>query len=177
MGFEKLKAETVYSGRAFSVEKVEMRLPDEKIRSYDLVRHNGSVTIVPLDSQGNLLFVSQYRIGLEQELLELPAGVMEDSEEPAQSAEREVREETGMAAGNLELLGDYYLAPGYSSERTYAYLATGLYPNPLAQDEDEFLQLRAIPVKEAYRLALDGAIQDSKSLAALLLARPRLGGE
>ncbi len=177
MGFEKLKAETVYNGRAFSVEKVEMRLPDERVRSYDLVRHNDSVTIVPVDDQGNLLFVSQYRVGLEQELLELPAGVMEAGETPAQSAEREVREETGMAARVMEPLGGYYLAPGYTSEQTHAFLARGLYPDPLAQDDDEFLQVRSIPIKEAYRLALDGAIKDFKSLAALLLARPRLEGK
>ncbi len=174
MEFIPLSHETVYQGRAFDVERVQMSLPDGKQRPYDLVRHNDSVTILPLDGQGNLLFVNQYRLGAGSNLLELPAGVMSDGEEPEACAAREVREETGMAASRLELLGDFYLAPGYSSEHMYIYLATGLYADALEQDPDEFLRLEPIAAARAYEMARGGQIHDAKSLAALMLAEPKL---
>ncbi len=172
MIFEELKRDTVYQGRAFGVHVVRLRLPDDRVRDYDLVHHMPSVTIVPLDDKGRLLFVRQFRLGAGEELLELPAGVMEAGEEPLVCAEREIREETGYAAGKMELLGDFYLAPGYSDEHMFVYLASELQLDPLKQDEDEFLELEAIPAGEA--LANLRAIHDSKTLAALLLAQPRL---
>ena len=89
-------------------------------------------------------------------------------------AAREIREETGMQAGKLEKVGEFYLAPGYSTEFMEVYLATNLTPNPLKADDDEFLQVEKMPVKEALKLAEKGGIPDAKSLAALLLARPHL---
>lgn len=175
MIFEELKRDTVYQGRAFGVQVVRMRLPDNRVRDYDLVHHAPSVTIVPVDEQGRLLFVRQFRLGAGEELLELPAGVMEAGEEPLICAAREIREETGFAAGKLELLGDFYLAPGYSDEHMYVYLATELNPDPLKQDDDEFLELEAIPAAKVF--AGKNHIHDSKSLAALLLALPKLGGQ
>ncbi len=174
MEFTPLSRETVYQGRAFDVERVQMCLPDGKQRLYDLVKHNDSVTIVPVNNDGNLLFVNQFRLGVGAGLLELPAGVMSDQEEPETCAAREVREETGMAAGKLEFLGDFFLAPGYSTEHMYVYLATALYANALDQDADEFLQLEAIPVAKVYEMAASGQIHDAKTLAALMLALPRL---
>ncbi len=177
MEFTPLSRETVYQGRAFGVERVQLRLPDGKQRGYDLVRHNDSVTIIPLDGHGNLLFVNQFRLGVGGDLLELPAGVMGAGESPEVCAAREVREETGMAAARLELLGDFYLAPGYSSEHMYVFLASGLYEDALEQDADEFLQLVPIPVAKAYEMARSGQIRDSKSLAALMLAAEKLTGK
>lgn len=174
MEFTPLSHETVYQGRAFGVERVHLRLPDGKHQVYDLVRHNDSVTVIPLDGHGNLLFVNQYRLGVGGNLLELPAGVMGAGEAPEVCAAREIREETGMAAARLELLGDFYLAPGYSSEHMHVFLASGLYADALEQDADEFLQLVSIPAAKAYEMARSGQIRDSKSLAALLLAAPKL---
>ncbi|MEW6503700.1 MAG: NUDIX hydrolase [Chloroflexota bacterium] len=176
MNFAILQRETIYQGRAFEVEKVHLRLPDGTVRPYDLVQHSGSVTIVPLDAQGNILFVKQYRIGVGEALLELPAGVLNDGEDPQTCAAREIREETGLAAEKLELLGDFYLAPGYSSEHMYIFLASGLYPSPLEQDADEFLQLITIPASQALEMAQRGQLRDAKSLAALMLAQKRLKG-
>lgn len=174
MNFKITGSQTHYHGRAFNVEKVDLLLPDGRETTYDLVRHNDSVSIVPVDANGCILFVSQYRLGSEGPLLELPAGVDEDGESPETSAAREIREETGMAAGKLVRLGEYYLAPGYSSELMYAFLATDLTPAPLQSDPDEFLQVKAIPITQAYSMARRGEIKDSKSLAALLLAEPFL---
>jgi ADP-ribose pyrophosphatase len=106
-----LSKTTVFDAKAFTIEKLHVRLPDARERDYSLVRHNDSVTIIPLDAQNNVIFVSQFRMGCEIELLELPAGVMNPGETPLECAEREIREETGMAAGKMEHLGSAYLAP------------------------------------------------------------------
>lgn len=174
MKFSLLKREQVFTGRTFDVEIVTMQLPDGKVRTYDLVQHRGAVTIVPIDPAGNILFVRQYRIGAEQKLLELPAGLLNPDEPPAEAASREVREETGMAAVKLELLGDFYMVPGYSTEHMFVYLATGLHPDPLDQDDDEFLELVAIPASEAFHMASSGEIHDGKSLAALMMVQSYL---
>ncbi len=174
MDFEILNRETIYAGRAFGVQKVYLRLPNQKEKVYDLVAHNDSVTIVPVDKEKNIWFVKQFRLGVEGQLLELPAGVMEKGETPQYSAEREVREETGMGSENLILLGDYYLAPGYSNEHMFTFLATGLYADQLPPDTDEFITIEKIPVEIVYQMAYKGEFKDSKTLAALLLAQPYL---
>lgn len=174
MEYHLLGKQSVFHGHAFDVELVSFRLPDGKERTYDLVNHRGSVTLVPVDDQGRLLFVSQYRLGAGAALLELPAGVLEPDEDALEGAGRELREETGMAAHHLEKLGEIYLAPGYCNEHMVIYLASGLYPAPLPADADEFLSLQAIPVVEAYRMAQAGELMDGKTLAALLLAKSHL---
>ena len=174
MDFTILNRKTIYEGRVFDVQKVLARLPDGREHEYDLVSHSGAVTLVPVDQDGNLWFVRQFRLGALQELLELPAGLMENNEPPEISAGRELREEIGMAANELRELGQFYMAAGYSSEYMYIYLATGLSPSPLEQDEDEFLQVQAIPVKQVYEMVHANQIHDGKTLAALLLAEPFL---
>ena len=91
---------------------------------------------------------------------------------PENCALREIREETGFAAGNIIKLGEFFLAPGYSTEYMVVYLANELHHDPLPGDQDEFITLEAVPIEQAYEFALDGVLQDGKSLAALLLARP-----
>ena len=170
MNFEIIHRKSHYQGRAFNVERLETKLPDGRINFYDLVQHNDSVTILPLDQEGNIWFVQQFRMGSMNILLELPAGVLDDGEKPETGAAREIREETGLSAGKLQKLGEYYLAPGYSTEFMYAFLATDLKPDPLQADDDEFLKVRAIPTREVYDMVQKGEIKDSKTLAALLLA-------
>jgi ADP-ribose pyrophosphatase len=175
MNYQILNRVTKYQGRAFDVQQVELGLPDGRQRVYDLVDHRDSVSLVPVDGQGNILFVRQFRLGAQRDLLELPAGVLEAGETPEEGARREIREETGMAAGALLLLGEFYLAPGYANEKMSVFLATGLNPDPLNADDDEFLALEALSTQTAYQMAERGEIPDSKTLAALFLARPHLG--
>ena len=172
MPFEHIHTELVYEGHAFSVRHELVLLPDGKQKRYDLVVHRGSVTLVPVNDRGEIYFVRQYRIGAKRHLLELPAGVLEIGEDPVTGAAREVREETGMAASQLTQIGAFFMAPGYTDEFLTIFLATGLYPSPLAADADEFLELEIIPVKQALTMAEAGEIEDGKTLAALLLARP-----
>jgi len=174
MAFELVKSEIVYPGRAFTIRRDTMRLPDGREARLDIVEHIGSVVILPLDENGNILFVRQYRHAAGQELLELPAGTLDEDEEPVACAHREIREETGMAAGRLESLGGFYLAPGYSTEYMHVYLATALQYAPLEADADEFLSVERVPVTEALAMCERGEIPDAKSLAAFLLARKHL---
>jgi ADP-ribose pyrophosphatase len=174
MSFTLLKSEIVYPGRAFTIRRDTLRLPDGRESRFDIVEHVGSVIILPVDANGNLLFVRQYRHAAGLDLLELPAGTLDEGEAPEACARREIREETGMAAGKLEPLGGFYLAPGYSTEYMDVYLATNLYPNPLEADADEFLSIERIPYAEALSMFERGEILDAKSLAAFMLAREYL---
>ena len=174
MKFKLLDSETIFEGRVFTIRRDNLRTPDGRTTKFDIVEHHGSVVIVPIDEKGNLLLVRQYRHAAVDDLLELPAGVLEPNEEPALSAARELREETGMAARNLVELGKFYLAPGYSTELMTVFLATDLYVNPLDPDADEFLEVEKIPLAEALSIAEAGKMPDAKTLAALLMARPHL---
>jgi len=174
MDFQTVKSETVYRGKVFDVRRDEVRLPDGKQTNLDIVEHNSSVTLLPLDEQGRVWFVRQYRHPALAHLLELPAGVMHDGETPEACAQREVREEIGMAAGRFQKVGEFFLAPGYSTEYMYVFLATDLTPDPLPGDEDEFISIEKISIDQAYSFAEKGEFHDSKTLAALFLARPYL---
>ncbi len=174
MTFELIKSEPLLKGRAFSIRRDWMRTPNGGETKFDIIEHHGSVIIVPLDAEGNLLFVRQYRHAAAQDLLELPAGTLEPGEEPLVCAAREIREETGYAAGKLEKLGQFFLAPGYSTELMTVFLATNLTHAPLAADEDEFISVEKLPVPEALNRAGRGEFPDAKTLAALFLARRHL---
>lgn len=174
MAYKILQSETIVKARPFNVRRDRIELPDGKSATLILIDHPGAVTLLPVDDQGRVWFVRQYRQAIQNELLELPAGTLEKGEEPEACARREIREETGMAAGNIQKLGDFFLAPGYSSEYMHVFLATNLTPDPLPGDEDEFLTVERIPLDRVYAMVDSGQIQDGKSLAALILARPFL---
>lgn len=172
MAFELLDSTPIYSGRAFNVRQDLVQLPGGKTHRYDIVDHLPAVTMIPVNEDRCISFIRQYRHAAGKELLELPAGVLEIDEDPMVGAQRELREEIGMSAEKLRLIGEFFLAPGYSSERMYVYLAENLTPAPLPQDEDEVLHLVKIPIPEAYRLIQLHQIEDAKSISALLLALP-----
>jgi len=174
MPFELIKSETLLQGRAFKVRRDYLKTPNGDETKLEIIEHGGSVVIVPIDNNGNLLLVRQYRHAAQQDLLELPAGTRNNEEPFEECAAREIREETGMEAGKLQRVGDFYLAPGYSTEFMAVFLATELKHNPLEADFDEFLQVEKLPVKQAVDLFQSGKMLDAKSLAAWLLAKPYL---
>jgi ADP-ribose pyrophosphatase len=171
MSFQLIRSEILLQGRAFKVRQDTLKTPDDRETKWEIVEHGGSVVLLPMDDAGNVLFVRQYRTAVGKELLELPAGTRDEDEPFEECAAREIREETGMEAGKLQKLAEFYLVPGYSTELMAAFLATGLKENPLQADDDEFLQVERVPLKEAMQMAERGEIQDAKSLAALFLGR------
>jgi len=174
MPFELIRSETLSQGRAFKIRRDYLKTPNGHETRLEIIEHGGSVVLIPIDDDGNLLFVRQYRHAVGKDLLELPAGTRDNDEPFEECAAREIREETGMQAGKLQKVGEFYLAPGYSSEFMVVFLATALKDNPLDADDDEFLQVEKIPLKQAIQMVERGDIPDAKSLAALLLAKPYL---
>jgi len=166
-----------YQTPLFTVKRVNLSLPDGKTRDYDLIDIQNAVTILPLDNEGNIHMVRQYRIGARAQMLELPAGKIEGSDDPLETAQRELREETGMAAREWISLGNFYMTPGYATESMYCFLARDLYPSPLDPDADEFLNLEKVPLEQFKRMLVDGLIPDSKTLAVYALAQPYLPGK
>jgi ADP-ribose pyrophosphatase len=177
MPFELLASEVLFKGRAFVIRRDLLKTPDGRQTKFDIIEHGGSVVLVPIDSDGNLVLVRQYRHATGQELLELPAGTLEGNEAPEVCAARELREETGLAAGSLRQIGSFFLAPGYSTEFMVVYLARDLEHAPLEADPDEFLQVETVPLKDVLDRAERGLISDAKSLAALFLARAYLAAQ
>jgi ADP-ribose pyrophosphatase len=174
MPFEFIRSEPLLQGRNLSVRRDTLKTPSGHQTTLEIVEHDGSVVLVPVDEQGNILFVRQYRPAAGRDLLELPAGTRNGKEPFEECAAREIREETGMEAGRLQKLGEFYVAPGYSNEYMAVFLATELKPNPLDADEDEFLELERFGIREVSEMFERGEVPDSKSLAAWLLAKPHL---
>ena len=135
-----------------------------------VVWHPGAVALVVEDADGRWLMIEQYRHPAGRVLLEIPAGTREAGEDPAATAAREVREETGYAAARLERLGGAWMAPGFCSEYIHYYLATDLREDPLPQDHDEFIAPpRRLTLAEVQAAVVAGDIEDSKTLVALSL--------
>ena len=174
MDYELIQSNTIYQGRVFSLRKDEVRLPNGEVAQLDIVAHPGAVVLLPVDEAGRIWFIRQYRHPAGEVLLELPAGTMEAGEAAESCALREIREETGMSAGRIQKIGEYFLAPGYSTEFLHIYLARDLKPDPLQGDADEFIETEPIPIDEAFALAEGGQIRDAKTLATLLMARAHL---
>ncbi|NJP39948.1 NUDIX hydrolase [Oscillospiraceae bacterium HV4-5-C5C] len=174
---KKLKDECVFKGRVFEVHVAQVQLPDGREARRDLVLHHGGACVIPVDADGQVCLVEQYRIATAQTLLEVPAGKLEAGENPLDCARRELAEETGYTAGRIISLGSCWTSPGFSSERLYLYLALDLKKGRQHLDEGEFLSCRVIPLSEAVGMVLDGTICDAKSQIAILKAKQYLSAE
>lgn len=169
MAYPVLRSEVEFRGKAFGVRRDEVRLPDGRTTRIEVVEHPGAITLVPVDEAGRIWFVRQYRHAAGTSLLELPAGTLNAGEDPLACARRECREEIGMAPGRLVRLGEFYMAPGYSSELISMFLALDLTPDPLAPDEDEDLKVERLTPGQVDTLVASGELRDAKSLAGLHL--------
>lgn len=174
MNFKTLSSEIVYRGRAFAIRHDVLETEDGRQTTYDIVAHIGAVAMVPVDAGGQILLVRQYRHSAGRRLLELPAGTLEPGEAVEATAQRELREEVGMAAGKLTRLAEFFLAPGYSTERMWIFLAQELTPESLPGDEDEDLELVRMSLDDCFAAIASGEIEDAKTMLGLHLARQAL---
>jgi ADP-ribose pyrophosphatase len=174
MAIEVVSSEQKYSGRVIKLRVDRVLLPNGKETALDIVEHYGSVVMVPVDADGGIWFVRQYRHAAGRDILELPAGSLEPGEEPAVCAGRELREEIGLAAAKLTRLGGFFLAPGYATEFMHVFLATGLRPDRLPGDDDEILQPEKYSLAEVKAKLAAGDWEDAKTVAALAMALPHI---
>lgn len=160
----------VFCGKILSLRVDTVELENQKTATREVVEHPGGVCVLPLDDNGNVTLVRQFRYPYMEELLELPAGKRSAGEDPLECGKRELTEETGLTAENYTSLGELYPSPGYLNEVIYLYLATGLTHVGQSLDEDEFLDVCTLPLREAVDMVLDGRIKDAKTGIALLKA-------
>jgi ADP-ribose pyrophosphatase len=162
------RTERLYEGRVLNLRIDHVRLPDGKIIRREIVEHGGAVAMVPLDDEGYVHLVRQYRPAVDRHLLEIPAGGLEPREEPIRCAERELQEEIGMFPGKLEPLGVFCPVPGYSSEVIHLFLAGDLRPSTLPGDDDEDIIVERVALNELLRQIDQGTIEDGKTIAGVL---------
>jgi ADP-ribose pyrophosphatase len=162
-----------YQGRLFSFEVDRLRLPKGIVGEWECVRHPGGALAVPVTEEGQLVLVRQYRFSIQQRLLEFPAGTVEAGEDPATTVRRELEEESGYRAHRWQSLGKFPLAPGYSDEYIYAFLAQDLekLEQPPAQDIDEDMEVVLMTFEEFEAAIAAGEAIDAKSIASFFLAR------
>jgi ADP-ribose pyrophosphatase len=172
---KQISCQSVFKGHVFSVEIAEVLLRDGTIARREIVSHNGGAAIVPIDDQGNVYMVRQYRHALGKVMLEIPAGKLEPNEDPALCAIRELKEETGLKSNHVESLGVVAPTPGYCSERLYLFLATGLVQGNSNPDTGEYINVHRIPIKVLLNQIDTGEITDAKTIVALLKTARRLG--
>ncbi|MEL5987175.1 NUDIX hydrolase [Kurthia gibsonii] len=171
-----ISSETIYEGRIIDVKKDQVRLPNGKTGTRELVKHPGAVGIIPITADGRLIVVEQYRKPLERSIVEIPAGKLEPGEEPAVTAVRELEEETGYGANDFTYLQTIATSPGFADEVIHLYIAKDLYKieQPASPDEDEFVELMEISLEEAEEMMQDGRIYDAKTVIAVMWMRQNM---
>jgi ADP-ribose pyrophosphatase len=171
---ERLERQHVFQGRIVDLSVDRVRLPNGNVCDLELIRHPGAAAVVPVDENGDVILVRQYRYAAGGWLVEVPAGKLDGGEAPEMCATREVEEETGFKTGRLSSLGWIWTTPGFTDERIWLFLATELTPSRSALQPDEILAVKRMPLAGAVDLALRGEIRDAKSVCALLRASHHL---
>lgn len=179
----KISGRRAYTGKIISLDVDTVRFPNGSTGELEMIRHPGASAVVPFlsDPTGEdpqLLLLKQYRYAAGQYLYEIPAGRLEPGEDPKDCAIRELREETGCTAHNMDFLITTYTTPGFTDERIHLYMATGLERGETAHEADEFMTVETVTLSHALQLIRDGSIPDGKTALALLyVAGFRSGSE
>lgn len=163
-----LESKEIFNGRVIRVTLDKVQLEDGTTSTREVVHHHGGACVLPVDADGNVTMVRQFRYALGEELWELPAGKLEAGEDPFEAAKRELSEECGLTADTYTELGVVYPTVGYDSEKIYLWAAEGLHTVGQHLDAGEFLDVVKMPFAQALGLVMDGTIRDSKTQVALL---------
>ena len=167
----------VFDGLILHIDHVTNVLPNGKTAAREIARHVGASAVVPVDGEGNVWLVKQFRAPLDRVLLEIPAGKLDYREEDRlEAAKRELREETGLTAASWTHLGDIVTTPGFSDEKISLYLARELSAGESHPDEDEFLNVVRVPLGELTAMIMRGEVPDSKTICAVLMADQVVNG-
>jgi ADP-ribose pyrophosphatase len=160
----------VFEGRVVKLSVDRVRLPNGNETELEMIRHPGAAAVVPVDAEGQVLLVRQYRYASGGWVLEVPAGKLDAGEPPEDCALREVEEETGFKPGRLIPMGWIWTTPGFTDEKIWLYLAQDLQPAHQSLQSDEVLTVERVPLVQAVDRAVRGEIVDAKSVCALLRA-------
>lgn len=171
---EFIDSKKIFEGRVFDVSVDTVREGDQTY-TREIVHHPGSAVILPVFDDGTIALVKQYRHPAVKYLLELPAGTLKDRERPESGAARELEEELGVVAGRLEKLAEFFISPGFLSEKMWLYLATELRETQQRLEDDEAIEIVKLSIDRALQMITDNEIEDAKTIIGLLLAAPRLG--
>ena len=168
-----IKEELIYKGRVFNVYNNTVTLPDGREAPREFIEHNGGVCVLPVLDNGDVILVKQFRYGIRNTLIEIPAGKLEKGENHKECGLRELKEEIGATPKEFIYLGECLPTTDYLSERIHMYLAKGLSFSEQHLDEDEFLEILRIPFEELLEKVISGEIKDAKTQVAVMKARMR----
>jgi len=169
-----LSEEIIFNGKVLDLALETHKLPDGREARFEMIHHPGGAAALPIDTDGRLLLIRQFRPAARGDVLEIPAGRLEVGEDAAECITRELQEEIGRKPAEVELLSEIYSSVGFCREKIYIFLATGLTTTPTALEEDEFIDLVPLTPEEAFALVDAGEISDAKTLIALQAYRQKL---
>ncbi|HEX6126060.1 MAG TPA: NUDIX hydrolase [Pyrinomonadaceae bacterium] len=171
-----LRTHNIYTGKVFDIRVDEIRDGDVEYKR-EIVVHKGSAVIVPVFEDGTVALVRQYRHAAGDYLLEICAGTLNEGEDPKSGAIRELEEEIGVTAGNIEKLTEFYVSPGFLTEKMYVFLATDLTETQQNLEEDELLTIERHAFPTLIEMIHSGEIEDAKTMVGIMLAAERFSRE
>jgi ADP-ribose pyrophosphatase len=166
-----ISSKKVFDGKIIKVYFDKVKLPNSKIATREKVIHPGAVAVVPVNDKREVILVKQYRHPIEDLLIEIPAGKLDNCESPTDCANRELEEEVGARGGRLVHLSSFMTTPGFSNEVLHLYLALDFEKRQNKLDEDEFLEVIIVGLEESINMILRGEIRDAKTIIGILLAK------
>ncbi len=173
--YKRLNRELALKGNIIDFYKDTIEINDERVTTFDFIDHKGASAMIPVDQDGKILMVRQYRNAVDGETLEIPAGGLNAGEDNRTCAIRECEEETGYRAGEVHHLIDLYTTVAFSNEKICIFYTTGIQPTKQNLDPDEFVSVERHSLEELITMILEGRIMDAKTIAALLAYKTKLG--
>jgi len=169
-----VKSEQIFKGQILTMRVDTVAMPDGRTATREIVDHSGGVCVVPVTSNGEVIMVKQFRKAVENVVLEIPAGKLNDGEDHYDCGIRELEEETGYKSGNVVYLGHVFPSPGFVNEIIHIYLATELYKGEVNLDLDEYLDVEKLPFDTVIDMIMNNEINDSKTVAGIFKAKEYL---
>lgn len=171
---KRIKRELVHEGVIIDVYTDYMQIPNGNTAKWDFIGHKGAAAIVPVDQDGNIIMVRQYRNAIEKNTLEIPAGGLNHGEDMKTCATRELEEETGYRSEHVEHLIDLYTTVAFCNEKIGIYYTKDLIPSHQHLDEDEYVSIETYTLEELVKMIFDGVIEDGKTIAAILAYKAKM---
>ena len=166
-----IQTETVYEGTFLTLNRDKVLLPNGNASLREWVKHPGAVCCIPILPDGKIALIKQYRYAIKEEMIEIPAGKLDQNEIPERCALRELEEEIGYKANKLTFLANIYPAVGFTNEKMWLYLAENLVKTEQSLDIDEFLELVPTKLDDAVKMVWSGRIKDVKTIIGILWAQ------